>query len=174
MFATCSCSFLNFLFPVSFLLNSQCWCQNHVQHLPLYFSLFKKTLQPKTPSYLHPKAPFHISSNLHPFPSPSLSLASKVHPMSPNTLISLFLSVYFISLNVPILPFMTRVLKFVFSRKFLRCNLNECIQCANGRMIPREVRGLVKVAQSNPNACYGTHIGVQRGFVKGLHGSFSV
>lgn len=42
MFDTCSCSFLNFLFPVSFFLNSQCWCQNHVQHLPLYFSLLKK------------------------------------------------------------------------------------------------------------------------------------
>lgn len=39
---------------------------------------------------------------------------------------------------------------------------------------PREVRGLVKVTQSNTNACYEILIRVQCGFALELHESFSI
>lgn len=175
MFDTFSFSFLNFLFPMSFLLNSLCWCQNHVQHLPLYFSLLKKkpsawdalllTSQSPISHFLYICALFL----LHLCP---LLLRSIWCHQTPSFLC--FCPFIFISLNVPILPFLTVFLKFAFSRKFLSCNLNQCTQCAKGRMISREVRGLVKGTQSNPNACYGTLIRVQWGFVKGLHESVSV
>lgn len=117
---------------MSFLLNSQCWCQAHVQHLSLYFSLFKKPLSRRLPPTYGTKLHFTFLLYLHPFSSPSLSLASKVHRMSPNSFVSLFLYIYLHFLKCAHSTLPSRVLKFVFSRKLLRYNLSRCTHHTKG------------------------------------------
>lgn len=144
MFDTCSCSSLDFLFPVSFLLSPQCWCQEHVQHLPLYFFHSLNTLKHDTPSYFQDRATLHISSPSTSFPSLIFVSCSEDHIMSPNPFMSLSLHIYLhFSMCPSNLPGFWRL---YFSRMFPRCSLNQFTRLVKERMLPREVRGLVKIA----------------------------